>query len=898
MSKIEEIKRLHDYQHKKSNWKHWGPYLSDRQWGTVREDYSENGTAWNFFPHDHSRSRAYRWGEDGIGGISDRNQFLCFAWSFWNGKDPILKERFFGVTSEEGNHGEDVKEYYFYLDSTPTHSYMKMLYKYPILAYPYEHLVSANRSRTKDQAEYELSETEILNNKKYFDCVIEYAKASENDILIKIQITNQSTEDAEIDVLPTIWYRNTWSWGYPHGPLKDTPRAPELKHVPSDTENWLINCSHPTLGEYYLYANNQKENLKSLLFTENETNAERLFGLPNHTKHVKDGFHRYIINNELHAVNPDLTGTKAAVHYHLHLKPKETKEIQLRLTNIKLKNAFKNFNTIFEERISDADEFYKKIQSKHLTEDESLVQRQAMAGLLWSKQLYYYDIEQWLEGDPAIPPPPASRKSGRNKEWIHLTNFDIISMPDKWEFPWYAAWDLAFHCIPLALVDTDFAKRQLELMTREWYMHPNGQLPAYEWAFGDVNPPVHAWATWRVYKIDAKIHDKKDTDFLEGIFHKLLLNFTWWVNRKDTEGKNIFQGGFLGLDNIGVFDRSSSLPTGGFIDQADGTSWMASYCLTMLQISLELAKTNKVYQDSASKFLEHFLRVANAMTDIGGTGTSLWHEQDGFFYDMLHLPSGEKIPLKVRSLVGILPLIAVDTIEPELLEEMPDFKRRLEWFVNNRPHLSNNMASLETPGKKHRRLAALLSRERLVKILSCVFDENEFLSPYGIRSISKFHQHCPFSIQADKERYTIGYEPGESKNSLFGGNSNWRGPVWFPINYLIIEALQKFNHYYGEDLKVEYPTYSGKYYTLGHIATDLSQRLSKIFLKDKEGKRPFWGENKLFADDSSFQNLILFNEYFHGDNATGLGASHQTGWTALVAKLLQQSPGQPGLLDD
>ncbi len=890
MNNTKEHARLLEYRDRKANWKHWGPYLSDRSWGTVREDYSENGTAWDFFPHDHSRSRVYRWGEDGIAGISDRNQYLCFGLAFWNGKDKILKERFYGLTAQEGNHGEDVKEYYFYLDSTPTHSYMKMLYKYPQCEFPYAKLLSENTSRSREKSEYELVDTGALDESRYFDCDIEYAKASADDILVRITVHNRGPEEAELHTLPTLWFRNTWSWGYPSGPMKDTPGKPTLKQADAVENASCAQASHATVGTYSLYAKDKPK----LLFTENETNAERLFGLKNESPHVKDSFHSYIIDKKQTAINPKQFGTKVAAHYFDRIPAGESRQYCLRLTDSSSENPFADFDSLFEQRISEADEFYEDVQNDVLSEDEKQVQRQALAGTLWTKQLYYYDLEQWLKGDPAMPPPPASRQ--RNRDWIHLTNFDIISMPDKWEFPWYAAWDLAFHCVPLALVDTDFAKRQLELMTREWYMHPNGQLPAYEWAFSDVNPPVHAWATWRVFKIDAKINGKKDLAFLEGVFHKLLLNFTWWVNRKDTEGNNIFQGGFLGLDNIGIFDRSAPLPMGGHIDQADGTSWMASYCLTMLKISLELANENPVYQDSASKFLEHFLRVANAMTDIGGDGISLWDEEDGFFYDTLHLPDGSLVPLKVRSLVGLIPLIAIDTIEPEILEKMPDFKRRLGWFVRNRPHLSGNMARIDVEGVGDRRLAALVNKERLKRILNYMLDENEFLSPYGIRSISKHHQQSPFTIDSNGKKYTIGYEPGESHNEMFGGNSNWRGPIWFPINYLLIEALQKFHHYYGDEFKVEYPTYSGNYLTLNEVASDLSRRLNSIFLKDTEGRRAFYGKNKLFEEDPHFQKLILFNEYFHGDSGQGLGANHQTGWTALTAKLLQQSGGPDGQL--
>ena len=890
MKNTAEQKRIDAYQSRASNWKHWGPYLSDRSWGTVREDYSDHGTAWDFFPHDHARSRVYRWGEDGIAGISDRNQYLCFALAFWNGKDNILKERYFGVTAQEGNHGEDVKEYYFYLDSTPTHSYMKMLYKYPQAKFPYSKLHSENRNRSRDESEYELVDTGILDEGRYFDCFVEFAKAEENDVLARITVHNRGSEEAELHTLPTFWFRNTWSWGYPNGPMKDASGRPSLKQCDDVEQASCAHASHATLGTYTFYAKNKPK----LLFTENETNAQRLFGLKNASPYVKDSFHSYLVEKDQNAINSNRVGTKLAAHYYDRIPAGESREYCVRFCDAQTNTPFADFDALFEQRQAEADEFYGALQNKALSEDEINVQRQALAGTMWTKQLYYYDLEQWLKGDPSMPPPPSSRQ--RNRDWIHLTNFDIISMPDKWEFPWYAAWDLAFHCIPLALIDTDFAKRQLELMTREWYMHPNGQLPAYEWAFSDVNPPVHAWATWRVFKIDAKLNGKKDLAFLEAVFHKLLLNFTWWVNRKDAEGNNIFQGGFLGLDNIGIFDRSAPLPMGGRIDQADGTSWMAAYCLTMLKISLELSRTNPVYQDSASKFLEHFLRVANAMTDIGGDGISLWDEEDGFFYDTLHLPNGELVPLKVRSLVGLLPLIAADTIEPELLEEMPDFRRRLDWFVRNRPHLSGNMARIDVEGVGHRRLAALVNEDRLKRVLQYMLDENEFLSPYGIRSISRHHQNAPFTVNCNGQKYTIGYEPGESRNEMFGGNSNWRGPIWFPINYLLVEALQKFHHYYGDEFQVEYPTYSGNYVSLQEVASDLSRRLNSIFLKDGEGRRAFYGENPIFRNDPHFANLILFNEYFHGDSGKGLGASHQTGWTALTAKLLQQSGGPDGQL--
>ena len=880
-----EHTRLLEYQKRLSNWKHWGPYLSDRSWGTVREDYSVDGEAWRYFPHEHARSRTYRWGEDGIFGISDRNQFLCFALSFWNENDPILKERLFGLAGDEGNHGEDVKEYYFYIDSTPTHSYMKALYKYPIQSFPYENLVAENKKRSREAPEYELVDTGILDEQRYFDCQVEYAKAGEDDLFIVVEIFNRYTQPARLHTLPTLWFRNTWSWGYPHGPMKDAPGYPTLEELRDREGDTTIKAQHHTLGTYYLYAQGDQKTL----FTNNETNRERILGKPSRTPYTKDAFHRHLIKNQSDAVNPENQGTKAAVHYTETIPAGGSIRYVLRLSKKEHDAPFSDVDTVLNARKNEADEFYNVLHCKTLNEEERRVQRQAYAGLLWTKQLYYYDVEQWIKGDPSNPESAQQREKDRNTDWLHLTNFDIISMPDKWEFPWYAAWDLAFHCIPFAQLDPDFAKRQLELMTREWYMHPNGQLPAYEWAFGDVNPPVHSMATWRVYKIDAALTGKKDRQFLEKIFHKLLLNFTWWVNRKDSEGHNIFQGGFLGLDNIGIFDRSAPLPAGGRIDQADGTSWMAAYCLSMLKIALELAQENPVYQDSAAKFLEHFLRVAHAMTNIGDTGSALWSEEDGFFYDVMHFEDGSSTPLRVRSLVGLLPIIAVDTLEPDVLERLPDFARRLKWFVRNRPHLAGNMARIDAPGVGHRRLIALLTRERLVKVLRYMFDENEFLSEYGIRSLSKFHKHSPFTMHLNGKEYAIGYEPAESKSFLFGGNSNWRGPIWFPMNFIIIEALREHHDYYGDELKVEYPTYSGTYLTLSEIADDLSKRLCSIFLKQDNASTAFYGDNELFRKDKHFKDLILFNEYFNGDTGMGLGASHQCGWTSLVAKLLQRS---------
>ncbi len=888
MNQTAEHQRLDAYRERLTNWKKWGPYLSERAWGTVREDYSAGGDAWNYFPHDHARSRVYRWNEDGLAGICDRNQYLCFALALWNGQDAILKERLFGLTGPEGNHGEDVKEYYFYLDSTPTHSYMKMLYKYPQTTFPYADLVNENRQRGYQDFEYELLDTGIFNENRYFDVLIEYAKAAEDDILIQITVTNRGPDTAPCHILPTLWFRNTWSWGYPTGPMHDVDGKPMIRRLNSTS---AVEATHPAAGTHYLYADGSPD----FIFTENETNRSRLYNVPNPTPYVKDSFHRYIVNGDTAAINPNNQGTKAAAVYKMNIAPGESVTVRLRLSKSARSTSFQNFESIFALRQVEADDFYTAVQNPHLSEDERRVQRQAFAGMLWSKQLYYYDIEQWLKGDPGAPPPPASRWEGRNSQWDHLNNFDVISMPDKWEYPWYAGWDLAFHCLPLVLVDGDFAKRQLELLTREWYMHPNGQLPAYEWAFSDANPPVHAWATWRTYKIDAKQSGASDRSFLEGIFHKLLLNFTWWVNRKDVEGNDVFQGGFLGLDNISIFDRSSALPTGGRIDQSDGTAWMGFYSLEMMKMALELAREDPIYQDVATKFFEHFLRIARAMSEMSRRGYSLWDEEDGFFYDLLHLPDDRVVPLKVRSLVGLMPLLAVETIEPELLASMPVFNRRLNWFVSNRAHLSGNMASVEVPGVGKRRLISIVTRERLMRVLGYMLDENEFLSEYGIRSVSRYHEAHPYTFNIDGAAFSLSYQPAESESGLFGGNSNWRGPVWLPINYLLIEALQRFYHYYGDTLQVEFPTGSGNLMNLWDVSIELSKRLTRLFLRDSEGKRPIYGGLQMFQNDPHWRDLILFNEYFHGDNGAGLGASHQTGWTGLVSKLIQQSGGTDGV---
>ncbi|MEB3218665.1 MAG: glucosidase [Nostocales cyanobacterium 94392] len=879
----EEI-RLEQTRNHQAKWRKWGPYLSDRQWGTVREDYSPNGAAWDYFTHDQARLRAYRWGEDGIFGISDDHQQLCFAVSFWNGEDSILKERIFGLTGNEGNHGEDVKEYYFYLDNTPTHSYMKALYKYPQKAFPYDQLVAENKRRSRQEPEFELLDTGVFDQNKYFDIFVEYAKNTPEDILIQIKAVNRGTEAKTLYLLPTLWFRNTWSWNGDENP-------PMLQEIKLANGVNIIEVFHPNLERRWLYCEGKTE----FLFTENETNSEKLFGIPKSSTYVKDGINDYIVHGQKAAVNPEKIGTKAAANYLLTIGAGETKIIRLRLSDTAQDNGGeggfepfgKDFDQIFSIRRQEADEFYQRITPFSITEDMLQVQRQAFAGMLWSKQFYHYDVEKWLKGDLATPKPPKERKKGRNSSWFHLNNEDIISMPDKWEYPWFAAWDLAFHCIPLAMIDPDFAKNQLDILTREWFMHPNGQLPAYEWAFSDVNPPVHAWATWRVYQIEKKYFGRADRQFLERVFQKLLLNFTWWVNRKDAEGNNVFQGGFLGLDNIGVFDRSATLPTGGHIDQSDGTSWMGMYCLNMLTIALELAKTNPVYEDIATKFFEHFLYIADAMNHIGAESDSLWNEEDGFFYDVLHLTE-KQIPLKVRSMVGLIPLFAIETIEPAILNKLPKFKARLEWFIKNRPDLRNNVACMESEGVGATRLLAIVSRDKLQRILQKMLDESEFFGDYGIRALSRVHAENPYIFDINGSQFRVNYEPAESSNGLFGGNSNWRGPVWFPVNFLLIESLQKFHDYLGDDFKVECPTGSGKMMTLWEVAAELSQRLIRIFLRDSSGKRPVYGGTEKFQNDPHWRDIILFYEYFHGDNGAGIGASHQTGWTGLVANLIHQ----------
>jgi hypothetical protein len=878
-----EGRRLEEDRERRARWKRWGPYLSERAWGTVREDYSPNGDAWNSFPHDHARSRAYRWNEDGIGGICDRHQYICFALALWNERDPILKERLFGLSGSEGNHGEDGKEYYFYLDSTPTHSFMRFLYKYPQAAYPYGPLVDENRRRGRTVPEYELLDTGVFADERYFDVVVEYAKESPESILIRIQAINRGPDAAPLHLLPTLWFRNTWSWGL-------DARRPRLRLAAPLAGAQVIEATHDYYDQRWLLCDGTPE----VLFTENESNYRTLFGADTASSYVKDGINQAIVHRAPDSVNPARTGTKAAAHYARVVSPGETVTLRMRLTDqppsTLASDPFgEGFEQTFAARQEEADDFYAGVIPATVSPDARNVMRQAFGGLLWSKQFYHYEVDRWLRGDLETPEPPHERLRGRNHEWTHLFNADVISMPDKWEYPWYAAWDFAFHCVALALVDAAFAKEQLILLLREWYMHPNGQLPAYEWSFGDVNPPVHAWAAWRVYKIEKRRCGVGDRLFLERVFHKLLLNFTWWVNRKDTEGRNIFQGGFLGLDNIGVFDRSAPLPTGGCLEQSDATSWMAMYCLNMLTIALELAHDNPAYEDVASKFFEHFVYICDAMNNLGGAGIELWDSEDGFYYDFLRLPDGSQHPLRVRSMVGLIPLFAVETLESEIVDLLPGFKRRLQWFVENRPALSEHIETQTTPDLGVRRFLSLVDRERLRCVLRYMLDEAEFLSPYGVRALSRVHRDHPYELAVHGTVYRVAYEPAESTTALFGGNSNWRGPVWVPLNFLIIESLQKFHHYLGDTYVVECPTGSGRRMTLWEVATELSRRITRIFLQGSDGRRPVYGDTERFQTDPRWRDLLLFYEYFHGDNGAGLGASHQTGWTALVAKLLQQS---------
>jgi Mannosylglycerate hydrolase MGH1-like glycoside hydrolase domain len=883
LAPTEERARLLADARREQNWKRWGPYLSERQWGTVREDYSADGSCWDYFPHDHARSRAYRWGEDGLLGITDRQCRLCFAFALWNERDPFLKERLYGLTGPQGNHGEDVKEAYFYLDSTPTHSWMRALYKYPQAAFPYADLLAENQRRSNRDPEYELTDTGVFAGDRYFDVFVEYAKAGTDDILVRLTVHNRGPEAAPLHVLPTLWFRNTWSWGrtgegyWPKGRIAASGAR-------------ALRAEHADLGAYQLELDETVGSaFADTLFTENETNVARLFGATNPQPFAKDAFHAYVVQGDQAAVNPAAAGTKAAFHCRCTVPPGGNVTLQLRLRRAggdgRPAAAFgREFAKVFAARQEEADVFFASVHHPSLTVAEQRVQRQAYAGLLWSKQFYHLDVKAWLEGDPSQPPPPASRLEGRNKDWRHLYNRDVVSMPDKWEYPWYAAWDLAFHMLPFARIDPHFAKEQLLLLLREWYMTPSGQIPAYEFQFGDVNPPVHAWAAWRVYKMTAS-RGHRDLAFLARAFHKLLINFTWWVNRKDLGGKHIFAGGFLGLDNIGVFDRSKPLPTGGLLEQADGTAWMACYCSTMLSIALELAKFDPAYEDVASKFFEHFVAITHAMNTLGGSG--LWDETDGFYYDQIHL-DGRTERLRIRSMVGLIPLFAVEVLEEDVIDRLPGFSHRMHWFLQNEADLARHVVreAGDGTGQHKHILLAILPRDRLVRVLRYMLDESEFLSPFGIRSLSRVHADKPFVLAVDGTQYRVDYTPGESATGLFGGNSNWRGPVWFPVNFLIIEALERYHHFYGDELEVECPVGSGSMLTLREVADELRTRLGRIFLPDQSGLPPFAGGDRRFADDPNWRELVWFHEYFHGDSGRGCGASHQTGWTALVARCL------------
>jgi len=879
-----ESKRLKDLASGRGDWSLWGPYLSERQWGTVREDYSAGGACWDYFPHDHARSRAYRWGEDGLLGWTDRECRLCFAPALWNGKDPILKERLFGLANAEGNHGEDVKECYFHLDGTPTHSYMRALYRYPQAEFPYARLAAENRARGLDQPEFELEDTGVFAEGRYFDATVEYAKAAPDDVLIRLTLANRGPEAAPLWVLPTLWFRNTWSWGDLQD--EDIPQKPRISLAAAPSLQAL--AEHETLGRWRLFLSHDPDGrLPKALFTDNDTNFKRLFGTQNGSARVKDAFHDAVIAGAKDAASPEGPGTKFAGLYRLSLAPGQTQVLRLRLcaeTSAPAAPFSDEFDKIFAERQAEADAFYARRVPKELSDEEKTVARRAYAGLCWSKQFYFYVIKNWLEGDPAQPAPPAARQKGRNADWTHVFARDVLSMPDKWEYPWFASWDLAFHCVALAEVDPDLAKSQLIRLMREWYMHPNGQMPAYEFAFSDANPPVHAWACWRVYRATSQ-NGRGDRLFLSRVFQKLLLNFTWWVNRKDVRGRNIFSGGFLGLDNISPFDRSQPLPGGGYFEEADGTAWMAFYCATMLAMALELAKDNPAYGDMASKFFEHFIAIADAMNTLSGHG--LWDETDGFYYSHIHA-QGREMPVKLRSIVGLIPLFAAHVLEPEEIEGRPGFAKRLNWFLEHRQDLCGQISFLhgcETP--RNLRLLAVPSRERLARVLARVFDEREFLSPYGVRSLSKVYQDRPFSGDFSGQTRTVRYAPGESDSRLFGGNSNWRGPVWFPLNYLLVSSLRRYHYFYGDSFTVEFPTGSGRKVTLGQAAEELSRRLTKLFVPDETGARPFYGKDSPLAADPGWKDHVLFHEYFHGDTGKGLGASHQTGWTALAAALLK-----------
>jgi hypothetical protein len=877
--------RLEEARERNLPWKKWGPYLSERQWGTVREDYSEGGDAWNYFTHDQARSRAYRWGEDGLAGISDDKQRLCFAMALWNGKDPILKERLFGLTNSEGNHGEDVKEYYFYLDSTPTHSYMKYLYKYSQSAYPYATLIDNNRRRGRQEFEYELLDTGVFDKDRYFDVFVEYAKGSPEDLLVRITVHNRGPEAAELHFLPTLWFRNDWSW---HG----SADRPSLSQVSAGLPGGVVRAVDPVLGERYLYC----EGDTPLLFTENETNTLRIFGVPNRSPYVKDSINEYVVHGRQEAVNPEKKGTKAAAHYRVVVNPGESQVMRLRLTDVAPSDFARGnggpagpfgarFDEVVRSRREDADAFYASITPSSLDADAANVLRQALAGMLWSKQFYHYDVDRWLEERGSDPFKPKRKAAPRNDHWHHMYNGDVISMPDKWEYPWYAAWDLAFHVLALTLVDPDFGKQQLKLMLRERYLHPNGQIPAYEWNFGDVNPPVHAWSTIFTYFLEKAQKGEGDREWLKSCFQKLLLNFTWWVNRKDRSGQNVFEGGFLGLDNIGVFDRSAPLPTGGYLEQADGTAWMALFCQNMLQIAAELSMTDPDYADMALKFCEHFLWIAAAIGNVGGD-TGMWDEEDGFYYDVLRLPDGRSQRLKVRSMVGLLPLCAATTFDGKVLAKYPQVAERFQWFLKSRPELRAAIHDPAKTGFAGRRLASILDETKLRRVLAKMLDENEFLSDYGIRSLSRFHAGHPYVMHAGGQEYRVSYLPAESDTGMFGGNSNWRGPIWMPVNALIVRALMQYYAYYGDEFTVECPTGSGRQMTLYQVAADITRRLASIFLRDKDGRRPVYGGTEKFQQDPNWRDYLLFYEYFHGDNAAGLGASHQTGWTGIIARLM------------
>ncbi len=877
---MQEQIRLAEARDKTTDWKQFGPYLTERQWGTVREDYSANGDAWHYITHDMARAYAYRWGEEGLGGLSDDKQLLCFAFGLWNGHDNQLKERLFGLTNGQGNHGEDVKEQYYYLDSTPTHSYMRMLYKYPQAAFPYDELRAENARRTRQEPEFELFDTGIFAESRYFDVFIEYAKAGPRDLLIQLTIHNRGPEAAPLTVLPQLWFRNTWTLGY-------DDHKPEIRRTAPDA----MTAEHRDLGRFQLYCDQPAE----LLFCENETSPV-LFGKKRKKKnkagrYFKDGINEYIVEGQTTAVNPAETGTKAAARYQFTVEPGQPQTVRLRLSQPAHAAPFADFDHLFATRRAEADEFYDCIQEGLSSSDARNVQRQAFAGMLWSKQYYYYDVSQWLDGDPGRPAPPPERLEGRNCAWRHLHNADIVSMPDKWEYPWYAAWDLAFHCLPLAMVDADFAKQQLRLLCQDGYLHPNGQMPAYEWHFSDVNAPVHAWATWRVYQMDRKLHEGRgDTAFLEAVFQKLVMTFTWWVNRKDRDERNIFEGGFLGMDNIGVFDRSSPLPTGGKIEQSDGTSWMAMFALNLMRMALELAQTTPVYQEMASKFFEHFLYIADAMTRGGGGKFNLWDEEDQFYYDVLHAPDDSRTRLRIRSMVGLIPLFAVEVIDDELLATVPEFYARALALIQRRPRLAELVSRWQEPGQATRHLMGLMRQSRLRSVLTRMLDESEFLSEFGIRSLSRYHLDNPYWYHmGEKDSFSVSYVAGEADSDMFGGNSNWRGPVWFPVNYLIIESLQRYYAYYGDSFTIEYPTGSGQQHTLAQVADALSARLARLFLKDENGRRPALGDTEIHQTDPHFQNNLLFHEYFHGDDGHGLGASHQTGWTGLVVRLLHQA---------